>query len=115
MKPIKTIATTVAFGLAVFGYAHAQGTLGDSGASPAVNGSIVESAPSAVQSVPSAVERTPSAVESSTTGSGSSSGTRTRESVGARKGSGAGLNATMGNGLDGTNHPPSPSTSPTGQ
>jgi hypothetical protein len=71
MKSIKTITTTLACVLALSGYASAQGTLGDGGASGMARGSAVQSAPSAVEAAPSAVQSSKGAVESSpTNGSG---------------------------------------------
>jgi hypothetical protein len=81
MKPVKTIATTAAFVLALSGYAFAQGSLGDSGTSGAARGSAVQSAPSAVESSKGAVESSKGAVESSpSSGSGFGSTGSTRSS-----------------------------------
>jgi hypothetical protein len=75
MKSIKTITTSAAFVLALFGYASAQGTLRDGGGSGTAIGSAVQSAPSAVEAAPSAVQSSKGAVESSpTSGSGFGSG-----------------------------------------
>jgi hypothetical protein len=77
MNSTKTITTTVAFVLALSGYALAQDTLSTSGTGGAVDSSrgavgsvpsAANRAPSAVNSAPSAVDRAPSAVDSSTSG-----------------------------------------------
>jgi hypothetical protein len=60
MKLIKEVATTAALSLALSGQALAQGSLGNSGASGAPQGSAVQSAPSALDASKGAVESTPS-------------------------------------------------------